>query len=64
MHRPLSGIIDNILMAYLAVRHTVPSGRYCSKVTRRVLRVEQELPTVPGHMNSLSFLVGFVLLGR
>jgi len=24
--------------------------------------VEQELPTIPEHMNSLRFLVGFVLL--
>ena len=33
-----------------------------ARLTRRVPLVEQELFTLPGHMNSTMVLVGFVLL--
>jgi hypothetical protein len=31
---------------------------------RRMAQVEQDLPIIPEHMNSLRFLVGFVLLNH
>jgi hypothetical protein len=36
--------------------------RFVTRLTRRVSLVEQKLPTLPEHLSSPTFLVGFVLL--
>ena len=46
---------------YLNMAHSSFTG-YVTRVTRRLSHVEQELSTLPEHLNSPPFLAGFVLL--